>query len=328
MRHTAAKKLLREGDKIVGVEAYSGGKQLRLRARRAVVLATGGFEFNESIKRDYLAGYPIHAIGHSGNRGDGIRMAQEVGADLWHMKAMAAPLGYKFPEYEAAFIMEMPAYGIKNPLYSFIIVDQQGKRFCDESALEKYSMWMEVMRFDTERLKYSRIPSYLIFDEQTRLQGPITRIGHGANRGYAWSTDNSVEVERGWIVYGDNPHELAAKLGIGLVELQVGIEAYQAHCKKGKDDGFGRPKKTLQELTGRLYAVPIWPSLLNTQGGPRRNALGQIIDSQGKPIKRLYGAGELGSIWGFLYQSGGNLGECLGLGRMVGRMVAEEIPLP
>ena len=56
---------------------------------------------------------------------------------LWHMKAMAAPLGYKFPEYEAAFIMEMPAYGIKNPLYSFIIVDQQGRRFCDESALAK-----------------------------------------------------------------------------------------------------------------------------------------------------------------------------------------------
>ena len=328
MRHTIARKLLREGDEIVGVEADNSEKHLRLSARRAVVLATGGFEFNENMKRDYLAGYPIHAIGHSGNRGDGIKMAQEVGADLWHMKAMAAPLGYKFPEHEAAFIMEMPAYGIKNPLYGFVIVDQQGQRFCDESALEKYSMWMEVMRFDTERLKYSRIPSYVIFDERTRLQGPITRLGHGANRGYTWSADNSAEIERGWIAYGDNPRELAAKLRIAPVErLEAGIEAYRTQCKEGKDDGFGRPKKTLQGLSGRLYAVPIWPCLLNTQGGPRRNARSQILDSQGTPIKRLYGAGELGSIWGFLYQSGGNLGECLGLGRMVGRLAAAEIPL-
>ena len=64
------------------------------------------------------------------------------------MKAVAAPMGFKFPEYESAFIMRMPADG-------YIIVDQNGGRFCNETGLEHYSMWMEVTRFDMEALRYS-----------------------------------------------------------------------------------------------------------------------------------------------------------------------------
>lgn len=54
---------------------------------------------------------PVHAYGHPGNHGEGIKLAQDVGADLWHMRAVAAPLGFKFLEYESAFIMKMPADG-------------------------------------------------------------------------------------------------------------------------------------------------------------------------------------------------------------------------
>ena len=65
---------------------------------------------------------------------------------LWHMKAVAAPMGYKFPEIQSAFIMRMPADG-------YIIVDQNGERFCNETGLEHYSMWMAVTSFDTESLR-------------------------------------------------------------------------------------------------------------------------------------------------------------------------------
>jgi hypothetical protein len=81
------------------------------------------------------------------------------------------------------------------------------------------------------------------------------------------------------------------------------------------------------ELYGDLYGLPVWPCLLNTQGGPKRNSRGQILNVWGKPIKRLYSAGEMGSIWGFLYQSGGNLAECLGPGRIVGFNAAAESPV-
>jgi succinate dehydrogenase/fumarate reductase flavoprotein subunit len=320
-RHTIAKKLIRSGDEIVGVTAEKNGKLFNIGARKGVVLATGGFEYNEDLKREFLAGYPIFAYGNPGNTGDGIKLAQEVGADLWHMKAVAAPMGYKFADFPSAFIMRMPADG-------YIIVDQNGERFCDETGLEHYSMWMAVTSFDMQSLSFSRLPSYLIFDERTRMKGPITRVGHGANRFYNWSRDNSEEVKRGWIVSADGPAELGKKLGIRQAEkLRETISGYQEACREGIDEVFGRPKDTLVRLDGKQYGVPLWPCLLNTQGGPKRNARGEILDVWGEPIKRLYGAGEVGSIWGFLYQSGGNLGECLGLGRMVGLNVAAEIPL-
>jgi predicted oxidoreductase len=77
---------------------------------------------------------------------------------------------------------------------------------------------------------------------------------------------------------------------------------------------------------GPFYAVALSPSMLNTQGGPRRNEKGQIVLPNGKPIPRLYSAGELGSIYSHLYQGTGNIGECLAFGRVSGRYAAAETP--
>ena len=316
--HTVAKRIVRSHGEVVGIIAEKDNRSLNIKAKKGVVLATGGFEYNEMLKSELLAGYPIFAYGNPGNTGDGIKLAQELGADIWHMKAVAAPMGFKFPEYQSAFIARLPRDG-------YIIVDQKGERFCNETGLEHYSMWMAVTSFDMEGLRFARIPSFLIFDEETRLAGPITRIGHGVNRGYRWSSDNSDEIQRGWIACSNNPEELAGKLGISPAHnLAKTIDAYRQSCGLGIDKNFGRSKQTLLTLEGKYYGVPLWPCLLNTQGGPRKNARGEILDVWGDPIKRLYGVGELGSIWGFLYQSGGNLGECLGLGRMVGFNVAAE----
>src|SRR6266550_6828480 len=223
-RQTAVTRLVRSEDEIVGIEADQSGRRISIGAQRAVILTTGGFEYNEEMKREYLAGYPIYAYGHTGNTGDGIKLSQDVGADLWHMKSVAAPMGFKFPEYESAFIMRMPADG-------YILVDQDGRRFCNETGLEHYSMWMAVTTFDMEALQYSRIPSYLIFDERTRESGPITSLGHGPNRGYEWSSDNHVEIERGWIAQGTNVNDLAQKLHMrDAAQLGMTLATYQEAC--------------------------------------------------------------------------------------------------
>ncbi len=99
---------------------------------------------------------------------------------------------------------------------------------------------------------------------------------------------------------------------------------YQEAATAAGTTNSARAPQTLIEFQGDLYGLPLWPCLLNTQGGPKRNSRGQILNVWGKPIKRLYSAGELGSVWGFLYQSGGNLAECLGLGRMAGTNAAAE----
>ena len=74
--------------------------------------------------------------------------------------------------------------------------------------------------------------------------------------------------------------------------------------------------------TPPYYIGEIWPMVSNTQGGPVHNARRQIMDVFGRPIPRLYSAGELGSAFGFLYLSGGNLSECVVGGRIAGRGAA------
>jgi succinate dehydrogenase/fumarate reductase flavoprotein subunit len=68
--------------------------------------------------------------------------------------------------------------------------------------------------------------------------------------------------------------------------------------------------------------MPVYPTMLNTQGGPKRNKNAEVVDPWGRPIPRLYSSGELGSIYGWIYQGGGNVGECLAFGRRAGEQSA------
>lgn len=74
------------------------------------------------------------------------------------------------------------------------------------------------------------------------------------------------------------------------------------------------------------YALEAGLSLVNTQGGPKHNKYGQVLDPDDRPIPRLYAAGELGSFFGFLYQEGSNYPEAWASGRIAGRQAAAEKP--
>jgi succinate dehydrogenase/fumarate reductase flavoprotein subunit len=78
---------------IGGVRAELAGKPYRIKARKGVILCCGGFEFDFEMQKQFLPGWPIYGQGSPGNTGDGIRMAQQVGADLWHMNNPLAGLG-------------------------------------------------------------------------------------------------------------------------------------------------------------------------------------------------------------------------------------------
>jgi ferredoxin len=85
--------------------------------------------------------------------------------------------------------------------------------------------------------------------------------------------------------------------------LEQTVSSFNECAAKGEDADFGRPADKLQALdTPPFYAIELYPGSVNTWGGPRRDAAGRIIDLSGNPIPRLYGAGELGSIWASLYQ--------------------------
>lgn len=334
-----AQRLVTDSDsEVLGVVAQYQGKEIAIKARRAVVLTTGGHENSESMLKNHAMGWPIYFLGNPGNTGDGTRMAEQVGAALWHMNGLACPLGLKVAEFEAAFHVSSP----RGPGY--IYVDRYGKRFVNERSIGAHTWILAVNYFDSERLTYPRIPCYMIFDEPGRLAGPIANLGMGYNRGkYDWSKDNSAEVEKGWIAKGGTIGELAKKLGIDGATLEETIIKWNKDVKHGRDTEFGRPVEPPsadksayiergQEVpiysapieTPPYYAVELHPSLLNTQGGPKRNATAQIVDPFGNPIPRLYSAGELGCMWGFIYQGGGNIGECMAFGRIAGRNAAAE----
>ncbi len=306
---------------VIGAVLENGGKERKVRAGRAVILACGGFEYNERMKADYLKGYPYYSFASPGNTGDGVRMAQRVGADLWHMGGVSCPLGFKADGFEAAFF-------IRPPSNRYIFVDRNGKRFVSEVEIHAYNFVVDF--FDPHTLTFPRIPSHLIFDRAACQAGAMGLPHLGYNRGkYAWSKDNSAEIARGWIVAASDLPELSRKIGLDPATLAKTVSEYNRSCELGDDSTFHRPKEKLAPLgPGPYYALTLWPCLLNTQGGPRRNVKAQVLYPDGRPIPRLYSAGELGSIFGLLYQGSGNLGECLAFGRIAGREAAKQSNQP
>ncbi|MDY6843951.1 MAG: FAD-binding protein [Thermodesulfobacteriota bacterium] len=317
--NTRAKELVTDNNGVViGASLEKEKKEIKIKAKKAVILTCGGFEFDDWMKMNYLKGYPYHSFGSPGNTGDGLRMAQRVGADLWHTSSVSAPLGFKALDFEAAFMSRTSSS-------RYIYVDRQGKRFASEVAdIHAYNFIVDF--FDPATLEYPRIPCFMIFDEAACKSGPMGITAVGYNRGkYNWSKDNSDEINRGWIAKGETLADLSGKIQINPVILEKTVTQYNKYCEIGKDWDYHRPKDNMEPIgPGPFYAMKLWPCLLNTQGGPKRNAKAQILYPDGRSIPRLYGAGELGSIFGLLYQGAGNLGECLAFGRIAGREAAKE----
>jgi succinate dehydrogenase/fumarate reductase flavoprotein subunit len=345
LTQTAARRLVTgSSGEIIGVIAESGGKEIAIKAKRAVVLTTGGYAGDMQTLQNHVKGFPVYNLGHPGNKGDGLRMAQKVGAGLWHMNGVSCGFGLKVPEFESAFAMHISRK-------AHIFVDKTGNRFINEVDIENHAGLLIVDYYNTHTLEYPRIPFYAIFDETVRRKGKVSKaLGVGAaGVQYEWSKDNSVEIEKGWIKKGETLKALAEGLDINPENLEKSVDRWNQQVNNGDDTDFGRKvgsdatiaqlQNTLMDTLGSqeesdksellietppFYAVEIHPALINTQGGPRRNGNSQVLDPFGEPIPHLYSAGELGSMWGLIYQGAGNIGECIVFGRIAGRNSAGE----
>jgi len=326
---TPAISLVKREGEIVGVLAEKQGKRMAIKANRAVVLTCGGFENNPAMVRTYVDGLSaIYPNGTPYNTGDGIRMGIEVGADLWHMNNISGPLmSFKAPEIPVAQWLNLP-HG-----KSYIFVAGDGTRFTMEGdPCFTGDLHGKVKRHGAWAQQVLPVPIYMIFDEVYRKSGHIGRatadwdVVHG-NR-YDWSDDNLREVEKGWIKKAGTMPALADRIGLPAGTLEATVARFNASVSDGNDTEWGRAPATMAPLmTPPFYAMELTPAFVNTQGGPRRNKEAQIVDVDDAPIGRLYSAGELGSIYAFLYQGGGNIGECFAFGRIAGRNAAKEAPV-
>lgn len=321
---TPARELIQDGETraILGVRAEKGGKPVFIKARKGVVLTCGGFENNQEMIRNYLAGMPYcYTSGSPYNEGDGITMAMAVGADLWHMNNFAGPsMALKVPEVPTTFSMQALHFS-KVMAGGMIVVGPDGKRFCDEKFKTRHG---KIPAHGKWKPLTTPCPMHMVFDHDMMTAGPLYDMNpsHGWTpvvEQYDWSADNGAELAKGWIKSADTVAGLAAKIGLDPDALSDTVRRWNADAESGRDAEFGRALMIAPLKKAPFYAVELSPAMLNTQGGPRRNEKAQILRPDGTPIPRLYSAGELGSIYSYLYQGTGNIGECLAFGRIAAR---------
>lgn len=334
----SAAELIVEDAAVAGVVAERDGERVTYRARRAVIIASGGYEYNVRMRKAFLDGPGIDGwafYGSPANTGDGIRMAMRAGAALSRVGSVAGRIICAIPERRHGLRIGLNTSGVGKP--NEIVVDSHGRRYASERRITKdpsrYIFYKEALQFDTVTLGYPRIPSWMIFDSVMMRRGPIVSVGAAAYNGIDWGEDNQNALRNGWILQGDTLEELARRIQshpdnrerMDVAALTAAIERWNGYCREGHDPDFEREPGTMGPVSEPpFYAIPLYPGGPNTKGGLRADAQRRVLDWDDRPIPRLYAVGEICSVFQFVYQGGGNLAEGITFGRIAGRNAAAE----
>jgi 3-oxosteroid 1-dehydrogenase len=323
---------------VAGVRARRGGDSVTYRARRAVIIACGGYEYNARMRKAFLDGPGIEGwafYGSPANTGDGIRMALKLGAALSRIGSIAGRVICAVPERRNGLRIGMNTSGVGKP--NEIVVDNHGRRYASERRITKdpsrYIFYKEALAFDTVNLSYPRIPSWMVFDATMMRRGPVVSIAAAAYNGIDWGEDNRNALSKGWILEGETIEALAERIRahpdnrekMDAALLRRAIESWNRYCAQRHDAEFEREPGTMGPVSEPpFYAIPLYPGGPNTKGGLRADAQRRVLDWDDRPIARLYAVGEICSVFQFVYQGGGNLAESITFGRVAGRNAARE----
>ena len=259
-----------------------------------------------------------------------------MGADLWHMWHFHGSYGFHHtdPSYPFGIRVKrlpdwVPPDAAESVPMSWILMDRRGRRFTNEYQPYFHDTGhRDLDRVSPETME-RMLPCFLVVDEDGRQMYPLGSIVYNdrSTPRIEWSTDNLAEVENGILERADNIEQLAHILGCDVPTLTETLDAWNKACASGVDPQYGRPARTMVPVRRFPMLVGrIWPVVSNTQGGPRHDGRQRVLNGFGEPIPGLHVAGELGSIWGFLYLSGGNLTECFVGGRIAGEDAAAASP--
>ncbi|WP_062349933.1 FAD-binding protein [Bacillus kwashiorkori] len=325
--NTPGKKLIQnDAGEIIGVIAEQNGQEIYIGARKGVILATGGFEWNKELIRAFLPGEPTHPLSPPYNEGDGLIMAMEVGAalanmsDAWWYPATQDPS----IEYEGR-----PFNIINSPrnLANSIIVNRFGKRFVNEGSTYK-DMPRKFFAYDEVTQSYpNESNTWLIFDSQLKDNHLVVTIAPD-------------EPAPEWMIQADSLKELASKIGVDPVGLEETVNRFNENAEKGVDPDFQRGTLYFEGMgrgggsaelnlgpinKGPFYAIPIYFGLLGTSGGPRVDENGQVVNVRGEKIPGLYAAGNTAmAIFGPNYPgAGATIGPGMTWGYLSGKAVAK-----
>ncbi len=294
VRDCRVEQLLRGGagtGSIIGVEASGRTEVTRVRARRGVVLANGGFEWDADLT-SRLQGEPSTlAVSPPLNRGDALRLAGAVGAELsrlsegWFWPVLNVP-GETWPDGSPRPRLVLAERARPHVIW----VNPAGRRFVNESS-HNCALALAELEPGSHRLRNS--PAWAIGDAQFRQRYPIA----GAP---------AAEPAPAWLLVADSLSELAARAGIDAHGLKATVERFNAMVDAGCDEDFGRGSSAYDRGLGDpaaphpslgtveqppFFALRIHRGTVGTKGGPRTDSEARVLGWDGQPIPGLYAAG-------------------------------------
>jgi 3-oxosteroid 1-dehydrogenase len=293
--------------RVTGVHVLRDGQPAVIRARRGVLIATGGFERNEQMRRAYQRA-PIGTgwtTGGYGNTGDGIAAGQEAGAavglmdDAWWGPSIPLPGGPYFCLAERS-------------LPGCVMVNGAGQRFVNESA--PYVDAVHAM-YEGNTADNPHIPCWLVFDQRYRDRYVFAGLPPRRPLPRRW-------YEAGAVFRAPDLAALGDAIGVDSDALAKTVARFNEFARTGRDAEFGRgasaydryygdprcrPNPNLAALArAPFYAVKIVPGDLGTKGGLRTDARGRVVREDGSVIPGLYAAGNASaSVMGHSYAGAG-----------------------
>jgi 3-oxosteroid 1-dehydrogenase len=321
---TALAGLVVEDGRVTGVHATRDGETVLIRARRGVLIATGGFERDEQMRRRYQRA-PTGTewtTGAAGNTGDGIRAGLDLGAatglmdDAWWGPSIALPGGPYFCLAERS-------------LPGCVLVNGAGQRFVNESA--PYVDAVHAM-YDANTPENPHIPAWLVFDQRYRDRYVFAGLPPHRPLPRRW-------YAAGAVVRADDLAGLAQAAGVDAEGLVKTVARFNEFAAAGRDEDFGRGDSAYDRYYGdpRLanpnlaplarppfYAVKIVPGDLGTKGGLRTDEQARVLREDGTVIEGLFAAGNASeAVMGHSYAgAGATIGPAMTFGYIAARTMA------
>ena len=323
-----ARALVSDAGAVIGVVAEREGRELRVRARRGVVLGVGGYDHNRELARQFEAMPDWNSACPPYLHGDHLVMAGEVGAALAAVPPtdLAMFYGYQIPGEESD---GQPLYrsswecGCPHALW----VNRAGERFCDESFYKDYQPRLRL--WDGQRQTMPNLPPFLIFDQGYRDRYPLGSFMPGQ------------PLPPELVAQAETPRELARQLGIDADGLERTLARFNEFARKGQDPDFRKGSRPWSvRLTGDqsypnpclgpvekppYYGIRLVPVSVGINShGLRTNESAQVMHVRGRPIPGLYAVGNSAALldMGGGYQSGTSNMRAITWGWIAGRHAA------
>ncbi|HEU4361640.1 MAG TPA: 3-oxosteroid 1-dehydrogenase [Mycobacterium sp.] len=300
-----------------------------IRARRGVILASGGFEHNEQMRVKYQRA-PITTewtVGAKANTGEGILAGEKLGAALDIMEDSWWGPTVPLPGAPWFALSERNSPGS-------IIVNMSGKRFMNESMpYVEACHHMYGGKYGQGEGPGENVPAWLIFDQRYRDNYIFAGLQPGQRLPKKW-------LESGVIVSADTLAELAAKAGLPVDGFIATVDRFNGFARSGVDEDFHRgesaydryygdptnkPNPNLGVIAqGPFYAAKMVPGDLGTKGGIRTDVHGRALRDDGSVIDGLYAAGNVSApVMGHTYPGpGGTIGPAMTFGYLAALDIA------